>query len=130
MTCLVLGVGLRWGHEEAPPSRGCGVVGLLWGGLGAGGVDHCPALGALPEPGVVLPAPSGAVDEYVGGGLQSGVCTLTHGFLVLAGMGFLLARWEVAASCRAALCGLFDVGVVLFWGLCWVVVTQGSASGG
>src|SRR5699024_11032302 len=75
-TCSVLGVGVRWGHEEAPPSRGCGVVGLSCVGLGAGCVDHCPALGALSQSGVVLPAASGAVDEYVGGGLQSGVCTL------------------------------------------------------
>ena len=109
---------------------GVGWWGFLVGQVRRGGVDHRFTLGALPEPGVVLPAASRAVDEYVGGGLQSGVCTLAHGFLVLAGMGFLLARWEVAASCRAVLCGLFDVGVVFFWGLCWVVVTQGAASGG
>jgi hypothetical protein len=44
--------------------------------------------------------------------------------------GFCWPGGKLPLPAGPFLCGLFDVGVVFFWGLCWVVVTQGSASGG
>lgn len=49
-------------------------------------------------------------------------------FLLVWGFCWPGGKWPLPAG--PFLCGLFDVGVVLFRGFCRVVVTQGAAAGG